>query len=430
MIQFHCRCKHLFEVADDEAGGLVQCPECGLLRDVPSPSDLKVLDDQGLYKLDETPQKEEGRLAELGHIFQRGNVDEEGNEIDLRSTLQNIRSADEDAPLELADEVRPEAPKYDPETGELIRPLELKGDSEIKAPQQPIPVGTPALSYASKFTNPQTVEVNPVTLIALLFSPMNIVVMFFILLAHLFTQFTVFAAAARFLLMVPLAFILNLLIFSHYACVVEETGPDERDELPRPLRHLDWHEDLWGPLMKFAVAGLYSFSPLAFSAVMGIPIDIRPIIMLTMAILGCIIFPAALLTSVTSGTYLNLRPDRVIDIIRICGWKYVLAVVIFAAICVVYPLGQAAIFDRAISIFSPSGSGKPYLWFGAYGLLVAGVVMMHYFCWLLGLLYRGHHDEFPWLFQRHNLNPMERMAWEATRRAERQQRQEIRRRQV
>src|SRR5687767_10841442 len=40
MIRFPCHCRYTFEVADDMAGGLLQCPKCGRLNDVPTLSDL------------------------------------------------------------------------------------------------------------------------------------------------------------------------------------------------------------------------------------------------------------------------------------------------------------------------------------------------------------------------------------------------------
>jgi hypothetical protein len=38
----------------------------------------------------------------------------------------------------------------------------------------------------------------------------------------------------------------------------------------------------------------------------------------------------------------------------------------------------------------------------AYCLLLMGIVLMHGFCWYLGLAYRAHHDDFDWYFQRHH----------------------------
>ena len=36
-----------------------------------------------------------------------------------------------------------------------------------------------------------------------------------------------------------------------------------------------------------------------------------------------------------------------------------------------------------------------------YPVLALGIVLMHAFCWYLGLMYRGHHEAFDWAFQRH-----------------------------
>jgi hypothetical protein len=34
-------------------------------------------------------------------------------------------------------------------------------------------------------------------------------------------------------------------------------------------------------------------------------------------------------------------------------------------------------------------------------MLTAGIFLMHYFCFCLGLLYRAHYHRFPWVLQRH-----------------------------
>ena len=130
MIRFHCTCQHLFETADDLAGGLVQCPKCGKLNDIPTLSDLAVIAEDGTYRIgieEIDADAEARRLAELERAFARTRVDEYGAEIDLRPTMQDIRKAGADeVPLELKDEVRPGAPKYDPITGELIRPMDVR----------------------------------------------------------------------------------------------------------------------------------------------------------------------------------------------------------------------------------------------------------------------------------------------------------------
>jgi hypothetical protein len=37
--------------------------------------------------------------------------------------------------------------------------------------------------------------------------------------------------------------------------------------------------------------------------------------------------------------------------------------------------------------------------------LVAGIYLMHLFAWYMGLVYRAHHEQFPWILQRHIRDP-------------------------
>jgi hypothetical protein len=81
----------MFEVADAEAGGVVQCPKCGLLNDIPTLSDLDAITDDGTYKLDANPRQAElDRLAKLQRAFAKERTDEEGEDIDLRISMDQI----------------------------------------------------------------------------------------------------------------------------------------------------------------------------------------------------------------------------------------------------------------------------------------------------------------------------------------------------
>ena len=40
MINFPCTCNHRFSLPDDQAGGLIQCPQCGRLNDILQKEDL------------------------------------------------------------------------------------------------------------------------------------------------------------------------------------------------------------------------------------------------------------------------------------------------------------------------------------------------------------------------------------------------------
>src|SRR4051812_48367823 len=120
MIRFECRYHHVFEVPPEMAGDSLQCPQCGLLNDVPMLSQLADLDEHGNYKVgDDTTLKEPDRMDQLNRAFAKTRVDDQGNEIDMRTTMEELRNvgADEEV-FDLADEAQSVAPKYDPVTGE------------------------------------------------------------------------------------------------------------------------------------------------------------------------------------------------------------------------------------------------------------------------------------------------------------------------
>src|SRR4051812_46320634 len=112
MIKFPCHCGHAFAMNDDQAGGVIQCPKCGRLCDIPTLSDLQQISDDGTFKLDESPVKPEAdRLAQLQSAFARQNVDDTGEDIDLRPTMDDIRKAGSvEIPNELRGQLLPGAP--------------------------------------------------------------------------------------------------------------------------------------------------------------------------------------------------------------------------------------------------------------------------------------------------------------------------------
>src|SRR5687768_7508365 len=152
MINFPCSCGHRFSFPDEEAGGMVQCPQCKRLVDIRIPGDLANFEEDGTLKM-EIPFKEdpdEDRIQELKRAYRPGLRDEYGQEYDLRVTMEQIEAAGvEEVPLELKDEVRPGAPKYDPETGELIRPMDVKTRTAADSAVPAIPVAQRTLKYAS-----------------------------------------------------------------------------------------------------------------------------------------------------------------------------------------------------------------------------------------------------------------------------------------
>jgi hypothetical protein len=136
-------------------------------------------------------------------------------------------------------------PKYDPETGELIRPIEVRVDPDRDVHPSTIPVAKAALTYA---TTDLQKRIGPFRIAAELLMPMNLVVMFFVLCAHVFNGMVFIAAAGLFFLW-PVLLMLQGLILSHYGNVIDETGRNDRDDLPRPLRDLSFYDDIWAPFV-------------------------------------------------------------------------------------------------------------------------------------------------------------------------------------
>src|SRR5262249_41268295 len=145
------------------------------------------------------------------------------------------------------------APKYDPITGELIEPMAV-APAAVK-PITPMG-GTPArrgrsssIAYA---TGDLARHVSPTGALLELFTPPNAMVMLFIFVFHWLLQVTVLFYNVY----VPLlgTAVMAFYILAHYGCVVDEIGPDGRDELPRPMRGLSWRDDLFGPFFRVTLA--------------------------------------------------------------------------------------------------------------------------------------------------------------------------------
>lgn len=408
MIRFHCTCKHLFETDDNMAGGLVQCPACGKLNDIPTLSDLQVIAEDGTYKMGaETEEQEASRLAELQRAFARSRVDEYGAEIDLRPTMQDIRnSGSDEVPLALKDEARPGAPKYDPVTGELIRAMDIRQPTPAEGAVPAIPVASRTLKYASRDADVITsgFEIFP----RMLALP-NLFVMFVIFLVHLLLQGLSLAPALIWLILLPLMGVILLLLIAHYANTIDETGPEARDELPRPLRDVNWYDDMWAPFMNVMVAFGFAYGPGLACFLLDVPLQVRVSLFVTLSIVGTLAFPAILLTTTTSGTVLNLRPDRVFGVIKHCGAAYVFMLVGWVVAFGVYLMSIVGAEMALVALTVPRPiAGAPTTWFDIvfhwalqYPLLLVGIYLMHAYAWYLGLQYRKHHADFPWVLQRY-----------------------------
>lgn len=404
MIRFPCHCGHEFELPEDSAGGTIQCPHCGRLNDVPTLSDLANLTSDGTFKINQPAASiEADRMAQLRRAFARRRNDDSGNPIDLRPTLDEVdQIGAEEIPLSLADQVRPGAPKYNPETGELVRPLNVRPMD--RPDESTIPMAGRAIGYSS---GDLAARYSPVRILIELLLPMNLVVMLFVLLAHVVAQFALYIIFGW-----VVSLLIAGLIMAHYATVVEEIGPEDRDELPRPLRNVSIGDDLWRPFCHFFLSLAVCYWPMVTAWYLGVTKGEAILVSLIPALfgLGGFLFPAVLLTMTTSGAPLaNLRPDRIWSIIRQSGGGY-LASVIFCLPASGLYLWLLVGLDLLPRQWMAANPWMMYLnhFVVVYLLIWIAIYLTHFFAWHLGLLYRRHHDQFNWTLQRHT--PVNRMA--------------------
>lgn len=405
IIEFPCRCGHRFRLEDDQAGLDIQCPKCGLLNDVPTHGDLAALGEDGTYRLETGPEVPNPELAaELAYLYRRGPVDLDGNEKNLKLTRADIESIGGD-PIPLKDDIPTleDSPRYDPETGELITPLELKPSEFEPVNPATIPMALPALNYASGQT---AGRVSFAHAVVHLLSPVNLMVMLAIYVMHVLLFPVMFVTFMGFFIVSIGLFIFIAALFAHYGNVIEDIGPFEKDELPRPVRDLHIYEDIWHPfssvmasLVICYVPGIFLGTILAFNG----HEDLGRVINLGWQAMGTFFLPAILLSLQCSGTILNLRPDRVMGVISECGAGYLLAVVMWVLAAVTYLWGMVG---SAMAMVASMGGSTPLpnwmiSWAVVLPMLAVGIFLMHYFCVCLGLMYRVHHQAFPWVFQRH-----------------------------
>jgi len=408
MIQFSCFCGHAFDVDDDQAGGTIQCPDCRILNDIPRAGDLAALSDDGTFKLGEPPVRPDPeRLGELAYIYHQGTTDAYGNDIDLRTTPEDLSDVGAEIPLKDEDPAearRKAAPKYDPETGELIREFALKANDRLDTPPDAIPLAKPAIAYATKG---RTEQVEPGGVLQQLFQPGNLIVMVVVFVAHIaggilhlfLLGIAAYVAAALEVEYLPV-WLLNVLFWlmvAHYGNTIQDTGPEMMDELPRPLRHLGLVDDILGPLVKVLTAVVLCYLPMFLA--MFVPWPLR-LAALPCMVVGAAAFPAVLLTTVTSGSLANLRVDRLLNVVREGGAKYVGLAALWFVLFPIYLAGFLGV-NLFLTIFDvdANAAGLASKIWVYLPLTVAAVYFAHYFCWQLGLMYRAGHDRFGWVWQ-------------------------------
>jgi len=180
------------------------------------------------------------------------------------------------------------------------------------------------------------------------------------------------------------------MLIGHYASVTEDAGPSQRTELPVPLRGLDFGEDLWRP----GFATFLSLFVCYFPVLLTLPFKNIPVTLLFLAG-GTFLFPGIFLIRVCSGLLADLRPDRVIGTIAVCGWRYVVALGLWISAAAIYGWGMIRTARWALSLgeWLRAGPVTPLLdWLA----LIAGIFLMHIFSVFLAHLYLRFHAQFPW----------------------------------
>lgn len=413
MIRFNCNCTNPIEVADDMAGGLLQCPKCGRLLDIPTLDDLANLNEDGTYRVGaKVADPEPNRLPELKRTYGHDKIATDGREIDLRPTPEDVAAAGtEYGEIDLVEQMHVSPPKYDPITGELIRPMTMRPDQVPDTPVSQIPVAVPVLGYASgqTLTRGAAAVGNPFK--ALLSGP-NLFVMLVVFFMHTIgVMLPVGIAMLGFIASIltgALSLLAMMVLFSHYGMVLEELAIEERDELPRPLRDANLYDDVFRPFCNELTAVVLCYWPVIALLLAGRQNHLLRVAELAFLSAGTFFFPAVFLTAVTSGSFLNLWPPRVLETIACIGSRYVMYAVLFVAAALVYLLGIAGsvlglgtIFWVLTGIRLPGFVGR----LAGCLTLAIGIYLMHAFCWILGLAYQRHHVEFPWVLQRHIPDP-------------------------
>src|SRR5437764_1099417 len=107
-----------------------------------------------------------------------------------------------------------------------------------------------AVSYASPAAMGET---TPSQALLILLQPINLFVMAVVLFAQGLTvvAYGIFRVITLFLIVAAM--------MAHYAITIDEIGREERDDLPRPLRHCDWHDDLWTPFLQMFTALIVAY---------------------------------------------------------------------------------------------------------------------------------------------------------------------------
>lgn len=404
MIKFACRCSHAFSVPDDQAGESLQCPSCGLLVDVPTIDDLPGLREDSTYHFnDESPSSTGAKpsvLRTTPNFANRGDTND--RRLSLKEFLK-IGTSDDDL-LEIKGEVKPgvpKHPKYDPVTGELILPIDVRREPT------PPPMLAQPVSLAYEHRKPGVNQPGIFSPFAWMFRLPNLLVC-----GVVTAMFLGAALSLGIILLILFVIPLVPMIVSHFANVVDETGPTGVDEMPAPLRTANIWDDFIRPLSQVFLAYAIANAPIVL---VNLYVTKLPwAVDLGLTIFLNIMIPALLITTITSGAFNNLLPSRVFSVITASGWHYWVVVVMgylaMAAMAVASFVALVAATHVNHVIFKGPLSGRPPSFgvipplaeiLAAPFIVFAAMYLLHVYAWQLGLLYRLHHERFNWVWQKH-----------------------------
>jgi hypothetical protein len=408
-------------VNDDQAGESLQCPRCLLLVDVPRLDDMDFLDADGNPLLidDVAPAKQHiADNRKMPSIMRRSG--------DMRMDVDEFLNIgiDDKTLSEMKGEVRPgvsRTPRYDPITGELLVPLELTEEQRVQDLGVAKPVNDPADSAGTlHYARSRVVISDPNQSLLVPFYRLlrleNLIVLSIVAAALIFSiSISFIPVGGQLALFILVPFVL-LITLGHFGNVIDEIGPNDKDELPAPMRGASFSEDVWRPAFQLIVAWVLVMLPVFVAAVTLRKSDmlVRELVGLSLELVGWFIFPAAALTAVCSGTFNNMLPHRMLGTIpRIGIMRYLLiAITLFAGMNVL-TLGLRFNADAMnwvfVKLLSPGNQFTPPIpamglpaWAAALIVLpivFGGLYLIHAALWQIALCYRRYHSTFPWVLQ-------------------------------
>jgi hypothetical protein len=367
MIDFPCLCGEKFSLPTDMAGESFQCPLCSRLVMVPTLDDLAHLKPDGTF------------------------------EINLSDRPVNPVAMDAAETVSL-----PVRPRFDPETGELIRELEV--EKQILSAEAKKPIRRQPLSKSHRR---DTVPIPKATdLFRLLLEARSLVVILMMWGLSLFWVILIVEMEMGLAVFYIASLGFMCVMIGHYTAIIQETGPAAKDDLPTPLRDFDFDDDVWDPFWRTLGSIMLCSAP-AFVIIQTSDGSLANKILAALAgVAGVLFFPAILLTAATDGSVANFRPDRVWGMMNIARQYYLSATGMMTLGFACYIDGMISVVRHMILLFRDPKLGPPPAepWFVLHPLIglfliMAGLYASYYACWLLGLIWRKHHAQFPWIGQ-------------------------------